>query len=120
MVADLAVNNLFVAIAGLLVFTMTPAVGLLEVGELGEKFSSVSLLKVMLITGIGFVVMAIIGFNTAFAPTIGGSDRGPLLWGRTFPRWLFSQRGWTPIRRLLVDDPSILWHRPDNWHLFPF
>jgi ammonium transporter, Amt family len=72
MAADLATNNLFVIIAGLLVFTMTPAVGLLEVGELGEEFSSVSLLKVMLITGIGFVVMAIIGFNTAFAPTIGG------------------------------------------------
>ncbi len=72
MAADLATNNLFVLISGLLVFTMTPAVGLLEVGELGEEFSSISLLKVMLITGIGFVVMAIIGFNTAFAPTIGG------------------------------------------------
>ena len=72
MAADLALNNLFVIISGLLVFTMTPAVGLLEVGELGEKFSGVSLLKVMLITSIGFVVMAIVGFNTAFAPTLGG------------------------------------------------
>jgi ammonium transporter, Amt family len=64
------VNNLWVIIAGLLVFTMTPAVGLLEIGELGGKFT-VSLLKTLLITGIGFVVMAVVGFNTAFAPTIG-------------------------------------------------
>ncbi len=48
---------------------MTPAVGLLEIGELGESFSN-SLLKTLLISGIGFVVMAIVGFNTAFAPTI--------------------------------------------------
>jgi Amt family ammonium transporter len=68
---DIDANNLFVLISGLLVFTMTPAVGLLEVGELGEKFSNTSLLKTMLITGIGFVVMAVVGFNTAFAPTIG-------------------------------------------------
>ncbi|HXY56894.1 MAG TPA: hypothetical protein VEH01_04685, partial [Nitrososphaerales archaeon] len=72
MATDIVANNLFVIIAGLLVFTMTPSVGLLEVGELGEKFSHVSLLKVMLMTGIGFVVMAIIGFDTAFAPTVAG------------------------------------------------
>lgn len=64
-------------IAALLVFTMTGSVGLLEIGELGEEYSHVSLLKVMLITGIGFFVMAIIGFNTAFAPTIGGVIGSP-------------------------------------------
>jgi Amt family ammonium transporter len=64
------VNNLWVLIAGLLVFVMTPAVGLLEIGELGGKFS-VSLLKTVLICGIAVVVMAVVGFNTAFAPTIG-------------------------------------------------
>jgi ammonium transporter, Amt family len=70
LMTDPGTNNLFVLLAGLLVFTMTPSVGLLEVGELGEAFSHTSLLKVMLITGIGFVVMAVVGFNTAFAPTI--------------------------------------------------
>ncbi|MDE1853408.1 MAG: ammonium transporter [Thaumarchaeota archaeon] len=78
MAADFAANNLFVLVAGLLVFTMTPAVGLLEVGELGEKFSNSSLLKVMMITGIGFVVMAVVGFNTAFAPTLRGVIGNPL------------------------------------------
>jgi ammonium transporter, Amt family len=79
--ADLVANNLFVLISGLLVFTMTPAVGLLEVGELGEKFANTSLLKVMLITGIGFVVMALVGFNTAFAPTIGDGFIGNPFYG---------------------------------------
>ena len=75
---DLISNNLFVLICGLLVFTMTASVGLLEVGELGEEYSHVSLLKVMLITGIGFFVMAIIGFNTGFAPTVGGVIGNPI------------------------------------------
>jgi len=57
---------------------MTGSVGLLEVGELGEEFSHVSLLKVMLITGIGFLVMAVVGFNTAFAPTVSGIIGAPL------------------------------------------
>jgi ammonium transporter, Amt family len=70
--ADFVANNLFVLIAALLVFTMTGSVGLLEIGELGDSYSNTSLLKVMLITGIGFLIMAIVGFNTAFAPTIGG------------------------------------------------
>ncbi len=70
MAADLVANNLWVIIAALLVFTMTPSVGLLEIGELGETFTN-SLLKTMLITGVGLVVMAIVGFNTAFAPTVG-------------------------------------------------
>lgn len=75
---DFVANNLFVLIAALLVFTMTGSVGLLEIGELGEDYSHTSLLKVMLITGIGFFVMAIIGFNTAFAPTIDGVIGSPL------------------------------------------
>jgi Amt family ammonium transporter len=60
-----------VLIAGLLVFAMTIAVGFLEVGELGEGLNF-SLLKTILITGLALVVMAIVGFNTAFAPTAGG------------------------------------------------
>ncbi len=69
------VNNLWVLIAGLLVFIMTPAVGLLEVGELGSKLSS-SLFKTLVISGIAVVVMAVIGFNTAFAPTININQYG--------------------------------------------
>jgi Amt family ammonium transporter len=64
-------NNLWVLIAALLVFTMTISVGFLEVGELGEGLHF-SLLKTILITGLALVVMAIVGFNTAFAPTVGG------------------------------------------------
>jgi ammonia channel protein AmtB len=60
-----------VLIAALLVFTMTIAVGFLEVGELGEEFDF-SLLKTILMTGSALVVMAFVGFNTAFAPTAGG------------------------------------------------
>lgn len=76
--ADFVANNLFVLIAALLVFTMTGSVGLLEIGELGEEYSHASLLKVMLITGIGFFVMAIVGFNIAFAPTLSGIIGSPL------------------------------------------
>ncbi|MFY9716811.1 MAG: ammonium transporter [Thermoplasmata archaeon] len=61
-------NNLWVLLAGLLVFLMTIAVGFLEVGELGEDHWF-SLLKTTYFTGIALVVMAIVGFNTAFAPT---------------------------------------------------
>jgi Amt family ammonium transporter len=50
---------------------MTIAVGFLEVGELGQNASR-SLLKTILITGLGVLVMAVVGFNTAFAPTMGG------------------------------------------------
>ncbi|HYB04807.1 MAG TPA: hypothetical protein VED17_10110, partial [Nitrososphaerales archaeon] len=76
--ADFIANNLFVLIAALLVFTMTGSVGLLEVGELGEEYGHTSLLKVMLISGIGFFVMAMVGFNMAFAPTIRGIIGSPL------------------------------------------
>ncbi len=71
------INNLWVIIAGLLVFTMTIAVGLLEVGELGESLWA-SLLKTTLITGSALFFMAIVGFNTAFAPTSGGIIGNPL------------------------------------------
>jgi Amt family ammonium transporter len=70
------VNNLWVLIAGLLVFTMTISVGLLEVGELGLDLSN-SLLKTILMTGSALIVMAVIGFNTAFAPTWGGLIGNP-------------------------------------------
>lgn len=65
------INNLWVVIAALLVFTMTISVGLLEVGELGERMNR-SLLKTTLIMGTALVVMGLIGFNVAFAPTIDG------------------------------------------------
>ena len=65
------VNNLWVLIAALLVFTMTISVGFLEIGELGEKLDF-SLLKTIVMTCLALVVMAVVGFNTAFAPTLGG------------------------------------------------
>jgi ammonium transporter, Amt family len=74
--AQFLANNLWVVIAGLLVFTMTIAVGLLEVGELGESLH-VSLLKTMLMTGIALFVMGVVGFNTAFAPDLGGVIGNP-------------------------------------------
>lgn len=70
------VNNLWVMVAALLVFTMTIAVGFLEVGELGESFSR-SLMKTMLITGAALFVMAIAGFNIAFAPLFHGIIGNP-------------------------------------------
>src|SRR5260221_9554613 len=56
---------------------MTIAVGLLEVGELGERVVG-SLVKTILITGLAVLVMAIVGFNTAFAPTLGGIIGNPV------------------------------------------
>jgi len=56
---------------------MTISVGFLEVGELGLDLD-VSLLKTMLITGTALFVMAFIGFNIAFAPTINGLIGNPL------------------------------------------
>lgn len=67
MISDALVNNLWVLLAGLLVFTMTMAVGLLEVGELGESLDF-SLLKTAFMTVAAVVVMGAVGFNTAFAP----------------------------------------------------
>jgi ammonium transporter, Amt family len=74
--AQVLANNLWVVIAGLLVFTMTIAVGLLEVGELGEALHS-SLLKTILMTAIALFVMGVVGFNTAFAPDVGGIIGNP-------------------------------------------
>lgn len=71
MTAQILANNLWVIIAGLLVFTMTIAVGFLEVGELGQSLHF-SLLKTILMTGLALFVMAFVGFNTSFAPTWGG------------------------------------------------
>jgi Amt family ammonium transporter len=77
------VNNLWVLICGLLVFSMTISVGLLEIGELGESYSK-SLLKTLLIMGSALFFMAFLGFNTAFAPTIGGIIGNPLYNGGAF------------------------------------
>ncbi|MDG7043771.1 MAG: ammonium transporter [Nitrososphaerota archaeon] len=71
---------MWVLLSAILVFMMTASVGLLEVGELGEDISQ-SLLKGILITGIGVAVMAFIGFNTAFAPTIDGIIGNPFYTG---------------------------------------
>jgi Amt family ammonium transporter len=76
MILEAMVNNLWVLICGLLVFTMTISVGLLEVGELGEAVNF-SLLKTLLMTGAAVVVMGAVGFNLAFAPTWGGLIGNP-------------------------------------------
>ncbi len=78
--AAVLANNLFVVICALLVFIMTIAVGFLEIGELGEKYD-VGLIKTMMITCVALFVMAIVGFNTAFAPTILGGIIGNPLYG---------------------------------------
>lgn len=70
-------NNLWVLLCGALVFIMTISVGLLEIGELGKNYRQ-SLLKTIAIICLGFVVMAFVGFNTAFAPTIAGVIGDPL------------------------------------------
>ncbi len=70
-------NNFWVLFSAFLVFLMTIAIGFLEIGELGTKLKR-SIYKTVLITGMAFVVMAIIGFNTAFAPTLYGIIGDPL------------------------------------------
>ena len=70
-------NNLWVLLCGVLVFIMTISVGLLEIGELGKGYRQ-SLMKTIIIICLGFVVMAFVGFNTAFAPTIAGIIGNPL------------------------------------------
>src|SRR5258708_10527448 len=76
MTAAVLANNLWVLLCGLFVFMMTIAVGLLEVGELGQRVVG-SLVKTILITGLAVLVMAIVGFNKAFAPTAGGIIGNP-------------------------------------------
>jgi ammonium transporter, Amt family len=77
---QIPLNNLWVLLSGALVFTMTISVGLLEVGELGERHGR-SLIKSALIVCMAFFVMAFVGFNLAFAPTIGGWIGNPLYSG---------------------------------------
>jgi len=60
MTAAVLANNLWVLLCGLFVFMMTIAVGLLEVGELGERVAG-SLVKTILITGLAVLVMAMVG-----------------------------------------------------------
>ena len=74
--STLLINNLWIIVAALFILLMTVAVGFLEVGELGESFSA-SLMKTIVITGTAIFVMAIIGFNTAFAPTFYGIIGNP-------------------------------------------
>lgn len=70
------INNLWVLLAGLLVFTMTISVGFLEIGELNHKIDR-SLYKTLIITGLSLFFMGLIGFNIAFAPTIDGVIGNP-------------------------------------------
>jgi Amt family ammonium transporter len=79
-IVDVIANNLWVLLSALLVFIMTIAVGFLEIGELGEDHSK-SLLKTIMITGSALFFMAFLGFNTAFAPTIGGIIGDPFYGG---------------------------------------
>ncbi len=76
-------NNLWLILAALLVFTMTIAVGFLEVGELGEDRWR-SLLKTSIMTCMALVVMAFLGFDLAFAPTIGNGVIGNPLFLQPF------------------------------------
>src|SRR5207245_4091166 len=69
-------NSLWFIIGGLRVCIMRVSVGFIEVGELGTDME-ISLLKTMLITGSAIFLMAFIGFNTAFAPTLGGIIGNP-------------------------------------------
>jgi ammonium transporter, Amt family len=89
------VNNLWVLLAGLLVFLMTIAVGFLEVGELGEELWF-SLSKTVLFTTTALVVMAVVGFNTAFAPTWGGVIGNPF-YSAGFFLGGFSTSGVNPV-----------------------
>ncbi|EQB68895.1 MAG: hypothetical protein AMDU5_GPLC00006G0013 [Thermoplasmatales archaeon Gpl] len=70
------INDLWVLFASLLVFTMTISVGFLEIGELNHKLDR-SLYKTLIITGFSLFFMGLIGFNIAFAPTIGGLIGNP-------------------------------------------
>ena len=71
------VNNLWVLICGLLVFSMTISVGFLEVGELGRKFDN-SLLKTAIITASSLLFMGFLGFNIAFSPSLDGIIGNPV------------------------------------------
>lgn len=70
------INNLWVLVAGLLVFSMTVSVGFLEMGELNHRMDR-SLYKTLIITGFALFFMGFVGFNIAFAPTIDGIIGAP-------------------------------------------
>ncbi|MGP6207076.1 ammonium transporter [Cuniculiplasma sp. SKW3] len=70
------INDMWVLLAALLVFTMTISVGFLEIGELNHKIDR-SLYKTLIITGLSLFFMGLIGFNIAFAPTIDGVIGNP-------------------------------------------
>ena len=71
------INNMWVIIAALLIFAMAVAIGFRGgVGELGNSFES-SFLKTVAITATALLVMAVVGFNTAFVPTIYGIIGNP-------------------------------------------
>ena len=71
------INNMWVIIAALLIFAMAVAIGFRgRVGELGNSFES-SFLKTVAITATALLVMAVVGFNTAFVPTIYGIIGNP-------------------------------------------
>jgi Amt family ammonium transporter len=76
-------NNLWVLICGVLVFLMTISVGILERGELGRRFDR-DLMKNIMISCSGFFFMAFLGFNIAFAPTIGRGIMGNPLYNFPF------------------------------------
>ena len=76
MMQTVLINNLWVLVAALLVFTMTISVGFLEIGELGHRMDR-SLYKTLIITGFALFFMGLIGFNIAFAPTVGGVIGNP-------------------------------------------
>ena len=98
MATDALLNNVWVLIAALLVFAMTVAVGLLEIGELGGSLNR-SLLKTLLMSGLALVVMAIVGFNIGFAPTWGG------LIGNPFYATGFFLGGFTPNVATVFGNP---------------
>jgi len=97
-------NNFWVLFAAALVFMMTISVGFLEIGELDTKLYR-SLYKTILITGISFIVMAFIGFNTAFAPTIYGIignpfyAQGSFMYVMTSPTAAFTTEWWSTTSR---------------------
>jgi Amt family ammonium transporter len=76
-------NNLWVVICGALVFIMTISVGILERGELGRAANR-ALLKNIMISCSGFFFMAFLGYNVAFAPTIGYGLMGNPLYNFPF------------------------------------
>lgn len=65
------INNIWVLLCGLLVFSMTISVGFLEIGELGKRFEN-SLLKTVIVTASSLIFMGFLGFNIAFAPSLHG------------------------------------------------